>query len=236
MELLSIFILWIRRVFWSRDTVMYLVLWADNKYYFSKHTLPWAIAPTTTVIGSSLGTRSLGFTKLGTENEVPSLRQPTGRWSVIGFRITFSSFIGLSVALTLNLWSSCTEVETETFNVHSCSLSRKRDSVQIWSGRLMELAMPSQVDHKHVLSLKVVSLRECEVNELLHVIVDLIFLHNILCFKHQESTHQARQSSRCCYVKLHNTVLTYNTKQIPMILIVPSLVQRFLIVCSISMH
>lgn len=51
----------------------------DNKYYFSKHTVPWATAPTTTVIGSSLGTRSLGFTKLGAENEVPSLRQPTGR-------------------------------------------------------------------------------------------------------------------------------------------------------------
>ena len=28
MELLSIFILWIRPAFWSRDTVMYLVLWA----------------------------------------------------------------------------------------------------------------------------------------------------------------------------------------------------------------
>jgi hypothetical protein len=40
----------------------------------------------------------------------------------------------------------------------------------------------------------------------------LIFLHNISCFKYQESTCQARQSPHCCYVKLHNTVLTYNTK------------------------
>jgi len=66
-------------------------------------TFPCAIAPTTTTTGPSSATSSIGFTNLSEEWLVPYFLQPTGKWSVTGFRITFNSFIGPSDARIENL-------------------------------------------------------------------------------------------------------------------------------------
>ena len=67
-------------------------------------SLPFAIAPITTQIGSSdSGTISDGLETLSAVYDINNFLQPIGKWSVIGFFITFNSFIDESDALTENL-------------------------------------------------------------------------------------------------------------------------------------
>lgn len=52
-------------------------------------TEPWAKAPTTIVTGSAVGTSSRRSVTFGTAKEVPIFIQPTGRWSLTGFLMTY---------------------------------------------------------------------------------------------------------------------------------------------------
>ena len=66
--------------------------------------LPLAIAPITTQTGSSvLGTNSDGFATFCPVYDINIFLQPIGRWSVIGFFITFNNLIDESDALAENL-------------------------------------------------------------------------------------------------------------------------------------
>ena len=67
----------------------------------------------TIAIGSSGTTKSRGLTNLVELKVVYILRQPTGKWSWIGFLITFNSFIGPFAALMLILWRSWTEISNK---------------------------------------------------------------------------------------------------------------------------
>jgi hypothetical protein len=69
----------------------------------TKPTWPCAIAPTMIAIGSFSGTKSRGCFILLELNDIAIFLHPTGRWSVIGFLITLSNFIGPSDARTLYL-------------------------------------------------------------------------------------------------------------------------------------
>ena len=80
--------------------------------------IPFAIAPITTQMGSSVsGTISEGLETLSAVYDINNFLQPIGRWSVIGFLITFSNFIDESEALTENLWSNCTNSPAKRLNV-----------------------------------------------------------------------------------------------------------------------
>lgn len=59
---------------------------------------------------SSFGTSSLHVVNLPV-NDITYFLQPTGRWSVIGFLMTFISFVFVSVARTLILWRSWTAID-----------------------------------------------------------------------------------------------------------------------------
>ena len=68
---------------------------------------PLAIAPTTTQIGSSLsGTTSEAFDAPSALKDKQTFLQPTGKWSSIGFLMTFNSLMLESEALMENLWRS----------------------------------------------------------------------------------------------------------------------------------
>lgn len=73
------------------------------------YTCPWAIAPTTKAIGASWETSSDGLIGFSAENDVATFRQPAGKWSVIGFLITFINLADVSAALTLNLCNNWTK-------------------------------------------------------------------------------------------------------------------------------
>ena len=75
-----------------------------NIRLFMIKNIPFAIAPITTQIGSSVsGTISDGLATLSAVYDINNFLQPIGKWSVIGFFITFNSFIDESDALTENL-------------------------------------------------------------------------------------------------------------------------------------
>lgn len=61
--------------------------WMKNLKNNQSHTFPCAIAPTTITIGSSAGTRSLGWTTFSELYDVAIFLHPTGRWSEMGFFI-----------------------------------------------------------------------------------------------------------------------------------------------------
>ena len=77
-------------------------------------TCPCAIAPITTTKGSSFITSSLGWIHLSALNDIHTFLQPTGRWSVMGFLMTLSSFWvppAAPAALMLSLCNNCTGME-----------------------------------------------------------------------------------------------------------------------------
>lgn len=70
---------------------------------------PWAKAPKTKAIGSSpSGTSDLQSSTNRPVKENPIFLHPTGRWSVIGFLMTFNNFTEVSPARMQNLCSSWT--------------------------------------------------------------------------------------------------------------------------------
>ena len=66
--------------------------------------LPFAIAPITTHMGSSdSGMISEGLATLSAVYDINNFLHPMGRWSVIGFLMTFNNLIEESEAFTENL-------------------------------------------------------------------------------------------------------------------------------------
>ena len=113
----------------------------DGKYLsthfvqsFSPLACPWAIAPTVIATGSSFGTKSRGLTTFLALNDITTFLQPTGRWSVIGFLITFSNFKFPSDALTLYLWSNWTRNKILINIYYMCNvqeLNKKLNKIRI---------------------------------------------------------------------------------------------------------